>query len=140
MKRTYRGSCHCGAVRFECDLDLAAGTMRCNCSFCRKSRAWLAFARAGEFRLLQGADVLADYRHTPPHMAEPFLHLRFCSRCGVRPFAEGGPLPEFEGPFHAVNVACLDDASDEELAAAPIHFADGRRNDWTSTAPEPHYL
>jgi len=133
MKKTYTGSCHCGAVRFEAELDLAEGTHRCNCSFCRKNRFWMAFAKGDAFRLLAGSDVLVDYQHRPSHQAEPFLHLLFCGRCGVRGFSRGGYLPQFgTDVFHAVNLACLDDASDEELANAPVHYVNGRENDWAN--------
>jgi hypothetical protein len=140
MKKTYQGSCHCGAIRFACDLDLAAGTIRCNCSFCRKARFWMAFVKESELRLLQGADAATDYQHTPAGKSAPFLHLEFCARCGVRPFTRGGELARFGGAFFAVNVACLDDATDEELAQAPIHFADGRHDDWDTSAASTRYL
>lgn len=139
MKKTYQGSCHCGAVAFACDIDLAAGTSRCNCTFCRKARFWMTIVPASSFRLLHGADALADYQHTPPRMAAPFLHLEFCRRCGVRPFTRGGVLPQLGEAFYAVNVACLDDVTDEELAAAPVRYVDGRADDFTA-APAYRYL
>ena len=140
MKKTYQGGCHCGAVRFECDLDLAAGTTRCNCRFCKKARFWMAFAKAAEFRLLSGRESLDDYQHLTVGKTEPFLHLRFCAKCGVRGFTKGGVLPQFDGEFYAVNLACLDDATDAELAAAPIHYADGRHDAWDVEATDTRYL
>lgn len=140
MKTTHTGSCHCGAVRFECDLDLAAGTVRCNCGFCKKARFWMALVKASDFRLLAGEGALSDYQYTPASRPGPFLHLTFCRDCGVRPFTKGGALPEFGGEFWAVNVACLDDVGEKELSELPIHYADGKNDAWKMTPQEHGYL
>jgi hypothetical protein len=131
MLKTYHGSCHCGAVRYECDLDLSAGTRRCNCSFCRKSRLWKAFAIGDTFRLIAGEDMLSDYRGPNSNWPEGNVHHYFCSRCGFRGFSKGFlELEPFNGWFHAVNIAALDDVTDEELAAAPIQYENGREDDY----------
>jgi hypothetical protein len=135
MKKTYTGSCHCGAIRFTADLDLAAGTTRCNCGFCKKARWWMAFAKLGDVTITQGEADMGDYRYTSPTRAEPFLHFHFCKTCGFRPFTRGGALPQLGGEFYAVNIACLDGISDEELAALPVAYVDGRHDAW-DRAPE----
>ena len=134
MLKTYHGSCHCGAVRFEADIDLEAGTGKCNCSICTKRRNWGALLKPEAFRLLQGAEALSDYSfgtHQGSH--------RFCSKCGCAPFSTGD-VPEIGGAFVSVQVASLDDASDEELAAAPVRYSNGRDNAWWEAPVETRYL
>jgi hypothetical protein len=139
--RTYHGSCHCGAVRFEADLDLADETRRCNCSFCRKTRLWKAFAIGDTFRLTAGEDMLSDYRGPESTWPEGHVHHYFCRNCGVRGFSKGYlDFPPFNGWFHAVNVAALDDASDEELAAAPVRFENDREDDHANPPAVASYL
>lgn len=131
MKKTYSGSCHCGAVRYECDLDVAAGTRRCNCSFCLKTRFWKAFAMAGEFRLLQGEAMLSDYQAAASEWPQGHVHHYFCRQCGVRGFSKGYlEMEPFNGWFHAVNIATLDGMGDEEMAAIPVQYENGRHGDW----------
>lgn len=119
----YQGSCHCGSVRFDCDLDLAAGTSRCNCSVCAKGRFWKAVVTPQAFQLLAGAEALADYQFGPGR-----IHHRFCRHCGVKTFGEAD-IPGL-GAIVAVNLACLDGVPDDVLAAAPVAFEDGRHDRW----------
>jgi hypothetical protein len=123
VQKTYRGSCHCGAVRFEADLDLAQPTFRCNCSICRRNRFWAAVARPEGFRVLSGKPELTEYRFNTGRNQ----HF-FCRHCGVRPFGIGNDTPI--GPMVGVNVGCLEGLSEEELAGVPITYVDGMNDRW----------
>jgi len=124
--KTYSGSCHCGTVRFQADIDLSKGTTRCNCSICTKARAWFALVPADKVRVISGENSLADYQWTPPSMPQPHLHYHFCRTCGVRVFARGN-LKALGGAFYAIAVASLDDADPDELASS-IKYVDGRHD------------
>jgi hypothetical protein len=134
MTKSYRGSCHCGAVRFECAIDPAQGTSKRDCSICSKGRFWKAIVRAADFRLLQGEDALSDY-----HFGSHNIHHLFCRTCGIKPFGRG-QMAELGGTFYAVNVACLDEGGAEELAQAPVTYQEGRRNNWSVPPAETRHL
>lgn len=136
--QTYAGSCHCGSVRFEAELDLDEGSNRCNCTYCAKARAWFAFAKgASRFRLLEGANV-SEYRWTPPGDAEAHLTYSFCRSCGIRTFARG-ELEALGGTFHAINLPTLD-LTPEQFAAIPVRYINGRERKYEETPAYPQGL
>lgn len=132
MKKTYRGGCHCGAVKFEADIDLAAGTFKCNCSICTMNRFWPAIVREDSFRLLAGESELTEYRFN----TRRGRHL-FCRHCGVRSFGIG-EMPD--GSVYGVNVMCLEGLDIDELVRSPITIVDGRHDRWTERPAEVRYL
>lgn len=120
-------------MTFEADIDLAEGTLRCNCSICFKARFWAAIVPPAAFRLLTGADDLTLYQFA----TKRDRHL-FCRHCGIRAFGTG-QSPRW-GEFYAVNVTCLDDVTPEELASAPVTYLDGKNDEWEVPPAETRHL
>jgi hypothetical protein len=121
---TYDGSCHCGQVRYQADIDLTKGVSKCNCTFCMKARAWATHVKPDAFRLLSGKDALVGYHKHP----EAPLKL-FCRNCGIRTHATGD-APWMGGRYVSVFVNTLDDVNQDELAAAPVRYSDGLHDNW----------
>jgi len=132
--KTYHGSCHCGAVRFEADLDLAAGTGKCNCSYCWKVRNWSIIIKPDAFRAIAGDDQRIEYSfgtHSGKHA--------FCKTCGVRTYSKGF-LEQIGGAYVSIALASLDDLDPVELIEAPVKHADGRANNWWNAPAETRHL
>jgi hypothetical protein len=134
-QRTYRGTCICGGVRFEADIDLQQGTGKCNCTSCWKRRWWSVQVKPESFRSLAGAEKLSKYR--PGHETG---HGGFCTECGVTPYGWVEAAEWNNGAYVSVNVACLDDLDPVELVEAPVQYMDGRADNWWSPPAETRHL
>lgn len=131
--QTLSGACHCGKVRIEADLDLAAGTNRCNCSICGKLRAWTVIAKPQALRLLAGQDDLSSYE-----WGAKISKRMFCKHCGVHVFGRGH-LEQVGGDFVSVNLAVMD-VDPATLETLPVRYFDGLHNNWMSTPQFTGYL
>lgn len=102
-----KGSCHCGKVKFEVELDLKEA-LSCNCSICQRKGTLFTFVSAEKFNLVSGKENLTDYQ-----FGKKAIHHTFCSTCGVTAFASG-KAPDGSSVM-AVNVRCIDNIMLEDL-------------------------
>lgn len=129
--KTYHGSCRCGQIKYEVDLDLAsAGTSKCNCTYCWKLRWWGTQATPSQFRLLAA----------PPDLGYGFPTDKFgtraiCKQCGIIAFG-WGHLPAIGGDYVSISVSALDDLDPAELVSVPVRYMDGKHDNWFN---EPAY-
>jgi hypothetical protein len=119
--KTYQGSCHCGACRFEVDLDLDH-VRSCDCSVCRRRGALIHRVPADRLRMLTPIEALAVYEWNS-RTAKDY----FCPICGILPFRKPSALTQAElaegkTPFAgwAINVRCLGGVDLERIPVIKI--------------------
>jgi len=99
LPKTYSGSCHCAAIKFEITSDFEELTT-CDCSICTLKNAVMVKVHKSDFQLLAGQEQLTEYQfHTKT--ARHF----FCKVCGIYTFHNKRLAPDSYG----VNIFCLKD-------------------------------
>jgi hypothetical protein len=119
--KKYAGSCHCGAVRFEVEIDLGAGAGRCNCTICTKSAVTGGIVKPSAFALSTDEANLNVYE-----WGGKISRRFFCKQCGIHCFGRGH-LAELGGDYVSVNLNCLDEI---DVAELKLSYWDGRHDNW----------
>ena len=108
---TYQGSCHCGAVKFEVDID-GKSVRVCDCSICFKRGALNVRVEEDKLRIKTPREDMSLYQwHTKT--AKDY----FCPKCGILPFRRPRTAPS----LWTVNVRCLDDIGVSNWEIEPVY-------------------
>lgn len=119
MKK-YKGSCHCGGVRFEIETDQSLGPLfRCNCSLCARKGAVMGAAPRAALTLTAGKDLIATYTWNT-HEAQHY----FCSVCGIYTHH----VMRGETQTVGINMACLEGF--DVFAQGEVGVGDGK-HEWS---------
>lgn len=113
--KTYKGSCHCGNVTFEAQIDLKE-VMSCNCSICSRVGSLLTFIPPEQFKLLSGQDADTEYL-----WGKKRIHRFFCKTCGIHTYARGKDQQGKEN--RAINVRSLEGV---DLDSLKVRKFDGK--------------
>ena len=105
----YKGSCHCGSVKFSVETDLSK-VVQCNCSICKRKNAKMNLVPKDAITITHGEENLTIYQFGT-NIAKHF----FCKICGIYTHHQRKSDPNGIG----VNLGCLDEldsfAIDSEL-------------------------
>jgi hypothetical protein len=89
--KMHKGSCLCGAVKYEIEGDLGP-VMLCHCSKCRKGNGsafnTASLVNTADFRLLSGNDHLTEFE------TGPGIWRIFCKTCGSPLYSRRSAMPE----------------------------------------------
>lgn len=120
----YKGSCHCGDIRFEVDRpEPISRILECDCSICTKKGIVHTPAEDHELRVTQGADKVALYQFGTGEARH-----EFCPRCGIHVFGRPRSHPHRK----TVNARCLDDYWKLRATLAVVQY-DGQNHPKDST-------
>jgi len=112
MSEARRGTCHCGAVEFEVQLENGLQDLRrCGCSLCKRKGAVMASVPLARLRLIRGEEQLSLYQWntmTAKHY--------FCSKCGIYTHHQRRSNPTEYG----FNIACLEGVNPYEIGSIPV--------------------
>jgi hypothetical protein len=112
----YRGSCHCGGVRFEIDGEQRLGPFfRCDCSLCSRKGAVMGAAARSSLVVTSGGELVSTYAWNT-HEAQHY----FCRVCGIYTHHRMRGETETVG----VNMACIEGF--DVFALGEVDVGDGK--------------
>ncbi|MEH6387891.1 GFA family protein [Pseudomonas profundi] len=134
-----KGSCHCGAVRFELESAHPYPYQRCYCSICRKTQGGGGYAinLSGDTASMEvtGREDITIYHAVMPgedgSVRASSAERHFCSRCGSGLWLFSPEWPELIHPFAS--------AIDTPLPVPPerTHMMLGSRAAWAEPETRP---
>ncbi|MES9965716.1 MAG: GFA family protein [Sedimenticola sp.] len=99
--KEYKGSCHCGAVKFSYTGEAIEKGLRCNCSICSRKGAMMS----AEVIPLEKLKIDAEENALGLYQfgAKTAKH-HFCRQCGIYTFHETARFPG----HYRVNLGCIE--------------------------------
>jgi hypothetical protein len=122
-----KGSCHCGAVKFEVKAYAPVPYMRCYCSICRKTGGGGGYAinlgASAKSLKVRGRKAVTKF-HARIDGKKSQAERSFCSKCGSALWLWDPRWPELIHPFAS--------AIDSKLPTAPehVHILLDSKADW----------